>query len=266
MKTDRTFISVAGAGLLGLLLGVGRLLAGSRNPPAMLYILLAAGLALCLGFGLLYGKKPAPETLEITDRFKTAVVLAAIVTMGGALLKLALDGADLLSLCTMALMVLSGLGMILGLKETDSQLPHILASVPIFASGLYLLLVYRSHAAAGPDSDLYAFEVLTVVALTAALYSIASMRFMDRSRSLFVTTSVLAAIMLTVCTVISTLLGSGFIFSMADLLLCAGPALYCGAWFLNPPLKYVVPEEDEEEEDAENEEVSEVIVPESDEE
>lgn len=267
MKTDRTFISVAGAGLLGLLLGVGRLLAGSQNPPAMLYILLAAGLALCLGFGLLYGKKPAPETLEITDLFKTAVVLAAIVTMGGALLKLALDGADLLSLCTMALMVLSGLGMILGLKETDSQLPHILASVPIFASGLYLLLVYRSHAAAGPDSDLYAFEVLTVVALTAALYSIASMRFMDRSRSLFVTTSVLAAIMLTVCIVISTLLGSGFIFSMADLLLCAGLALYCGAWFLNPPLKYVVPEGDEEDdEDAEAEEGSEVIVPETDEE
>ncbi len=264
MKTDRTIFAVAGAGLLGLGLGIGRLLTGCQNPPALLYILLGVGLALCLGCGLGFGRKPAPDTFETSDLFKTAVVLAAIVTMGGAALKLALDGADILSLCTMALMVLSGLGMIVGLKETDSQLPHILASVPIFASGLYLLVVYKAHVAAGSNIDLYAFEVLTVIFLTAALYSIASMRFMDRSRSFFVTTTVLASILLTVCTVVSSLLGSGFIFSMADLLLCSGLTLYCGAWFLNPPLKYVVPEEDDT--DEEDTPIDEIIVPQADEE
>jgi len=263
MKTNRTLFAVTGAALLGLGLGIYRLSAGAAAPPTLLYILLSAGMAFCLGCGLVFGRKSAPETFERTDLFKTAVVLAGILTLGGALLRLAMAAPDMLAICTSALLTIAGFGMILGLKETDSQLPHVMVSVPVFACGLYLLVIYKAHVAAGPNIHRYAFEILTVLFLTAALYSIAAMRFTNRSRSPFITTTVLGAILLTVCTAISTLLGA-FLFSMADLLICCGLALYCGAWYLNPPLKYVVPEdEDADEENNDDEDLSEIIVPET---
>lgn len=263
MKTNRKTAAVAGMALFGLVLGILRIPQGNTAPSALLYILLAGGVAAALVFGLLFGKKPAPEAFDRSDLFKTAVVLAGILTLGGALLLPALSGTGILPLCAAGLMALSGFGMILGLKETDSELPHIMVSLPIFASGIYLLQFYKAHVATGSNSDIYAFEVLTIILLTAALYSVASMRFMDRSSSLFVTASILSAVFLTAATVISTLVG-GFLFSIADLLLCSGLALYCGAWYLNPPLKYVVPEADDEEDADDTPDT--VIVPESDEE
>ena len=255
MKDKRKLTSIIGAVLIGLLVGAFR---HNLTPTASIYTYFGAAIALCLGRGIYLGKAPAPETSPRSDLFKTAVVLAAIITLGGAALMAAAVLGDILGMCAVALLALSAFGMILGLKETDSELPHIMVSLPVFACGLYLLATYKTHVAAGPNPAIYAVEILAVLFLTAALYSVASMRFTDRRRSPFINTTVLGAVMMTSAALISVLMG-GSVFSIADLLICLGLAVYCGAWYLNPPVKYVVPEEDDENEEENTEEV---IVPE----
>ncbi len=259
MKTNRKLPALAGALFLGFVLAVSRLF----NAENILILIGPAGY--CLGAGLYLGKAPAPEISPRSDLFKTAVVLAAIITLGGTALKAATALGNILAMCAVALLALSAFGMILGLKETDSELPHIMVSLPIFACGLYLLDTYKLHVAAGSNVHIYAFEILTVLFLTAALYSVAAMRFTDHSRSPFITTTILGAVLLTLATAISTLFGP-FIFSMADLLICIGLALYCAAWYLNPPFKYIVPEEENEDEEDSDDDDTIVIVPENDEE
>ena len=260
MKDKRKLTSMIGAALLGLIVGAFR---HNLAPSASIYVYFGAAIAYCLSNGIYLGTAPAPETSPRSDLFKTAVVLAAILTLGGAGLKAITALGNILGMCAVGLLALSAFGMILSLKETDSDLPHVMVSLPIFGCGAYLLDTYKLHVAAASNIAVYAAEILAVLFLTAALYSVAAMRFTDRRRSPFISTTILGAVMMTSAVLVSVLMG-GSVFAMSDLLICLGLAAYCGAWYLNPPVKYVIPEEEYEEDMEEDEE--EVIVPDIEEE
>lgn len=244
MKMTKEMMALGAALLLGTAVGVFRARVGVDGPFGTYELLLGVGGVLLALAGGALGKARAPEVQQMGSRFRTVLTLSGYVALiGTALMVLPLVGGtmDILTGCALALLFVAGLGIVLGLQRQDSEVQAVLSTVPVFAMGVFLLAVYKKYVAACPDVHRYALEILTVAALTLALYEVSSMRFLDRSRSFLISAGVLEAVYLTSVLTVSGLLRSGFIFSVPHLLVCAAFALNCAAWYLNPPARYTPP-------------------------
>ena len=244
MKTTKKMMALAAALVLGVAVGVFRARVGSEAPGNTYYLFLGAGAVLLAVIGAAMGKAPAPETQSVRDGFKSAVVLAGLGVLGGTVLMVSMlvgGTMDILTGCALALLFVAGLGMIVGLRRQEGEVQAVFSTVPVFAMGVFLLAVYKQYVAACPNVHRYALEVLTMAALTLALYAVSSMRFLDRSQSFLVSASVLIAVFLAAALMVSVIMRNDFIFGFAQSLVCAAFALNCGAWYLNPPVKYTPP-------------------------
>ena len=183
MKTTKKMMALAAALVLGVAVGVFRARVGSEAPGNTYYLFLGAGAVLLAVVGAAMGKAPAPETQSVRDGFKSAVVLAGLGVLGGTVLMVSMlvgGTMDILTGCALALLFVAGLGMIVGLRRQEGEVQAVFSTVPVFAMGVFLLAVYKQYVAACPNVHRYALEVLTMAALTLALYSVSSIASWSR--------------------------------------------------------------------------------------
>lgn len=257
MKTNKKIFGLSAALPAGLFLGALRaLIFPYGEEPVLYYAAVSAAAALLAFFSISAKPSDAPLRHENSDIFKTAIVFASLLSIAAACLRAyAFVGApiNVISLVCTALLLISGVGMITSVsKGVDGETSAVMASVPIFFTGVYLLDSYRNIAAASAVIRTYAVELLAVVFLLLGTYFAAHMRFKNRSSGFNICFSVLMAVFFTALCLgsfICSLPLSPYPFGITDILTTTALAVYCAAWFVYPPEKYVEPSDDDTEDD-----------------
>lgn len=255
MKTNQKIFGLIAALVPGLALGAWRALSYPYGgEPTLYYIMIAASMLMLAFLSIKIGSQPAPEHQEINDMFKTAVVLASLLSIAAACLRAyAMVGSpiNVISVVCTGLLLVSATGMITMIsKNTDAETSAVMASAPIFFAGVYLLDCYRNIASKASVIREYGIEMVAISFILLAAYFVAYMRFKDRSGSFAISFSVMGAVLfagISLTSFIFSLPASPYPFGLSDVLAVVSIALYSAAWYLCPPPKYEDPNENEEE-------------------
>lgn len=247
MKTTSKKTLVIISIILGAAAGICRAFASQTVFWAVTAVSVAAFAALSAA----RGRQPAPESRENTERFKLKSVMAAIILLASILYECVgavSSGVDLLTACVMALGVVTAAGMIVSASQPESEKAAVFASMPVFFLCILILKIYKQYAAACPRVGVYAVEILAATFLTLGVYFIASMRFSGLSDSFPISFSSMAAVFFAFLVLISTVLTAGshrFVLSLGQVGAYVSCAVYCAAWYLDPPTAYYAGEDDD---------------------
>ena len=246
MKTNKKIFGLIAALVPGLVLGAWRAFSYPYGgEPTLYYIMIAISVLLLAFLSLKNGSHPAPEHHETNDMFKTAVVLASLLSIAAACLRAyAMVGSpiNVISVVCTGLLLVSATGMITMIsKNTDAETSAVMASAPIFFAGVYLLDCYRNIASKASVIREYGIEMVAISFILLAAYFVAYMRFKDRSSSFAISFSVMGAVLFTgisLTSFIFSLPESPYPFGPADVLIVVSMALCSAAWYICPPPKY----------------------------
>ncbi|MEA4919552.1 MAG: hypothetical protein VB078_01320 [Clostridiaceae bacterium] len=245
MKLTRKLSAVFTAIVAGAGMGAYRALGMTpAMPTPTFYWLIALFTLLFAVFAIMQGSRPAPVSHKKTDIFKAAIAIScllAFVSAGYELYILFKGTIDILTACVIALLIVSAYSIIKTIISEDQEVKGVMFVIPVFFMSLFLLQTYKQHAASCPNVHLFAIEILAISLLTLAVYSVSTMIFLDRSRSFLITFSIPCSIMFSSIIIVSSILTNGnygYIFDFPQILIMAAFSIYCGAWYLNPPVKY----------------------------
>lgn len=246
MKISRKMTLLICAVVSGALIGAYRVLAVDPAHPGGLYYGLCGGVLALFGLmAVLQGSRPSPQTHISGTGFKTASVISSFMLFAASgieLISMFNDQIDILLACALALALISAFAFIFTASSSDAEKAGMFSVVPVFFMSIFLLQMYKEYAAACPNMNVYATEMVSVALMTLAAYAVTSMRFLGLSRSFVISFSIPGAIMLTSLMTVSRLLSIGRydqIINLAQLAAVIAMAIYCAAWYLCPPVKYV---------------------------
>ena len=242
MKISRKMTLLICAVVSGALIGAYRVLAVDPAHPGGLYYGLCGGVLALFGLmAVLQGSRPSPQTHISGTGFKTASVISSFMLFAASgieFISMFNDRIDILLACALALALISAFAFIFTASSSDAEKAGMFSVVPVFFMSIFLLQMYKEYAAACPNMNVYATEMVSVALMTLAAYAVTSMRFLGLSRSFVISFSIPGAIMLTSLMTVSRLLSIGRydqIINLAQLAAVIAMAIYCAAWYLCPP-------------------------------